>query len=179
MAAAAMKIAPAQCHRVEFQLARGVVDQPFDDVGGLRPPGAAIRCRQHRVTHDAGEAHVRGREVIHAHHARRVLKARLEVAVAVDVRADVGDPMRAQRDEAAVRIERKLRLVQVVARVLVREQRFAALGLPAHRTPEPLRGPQQQTVLDRLRAPAAERAADVGLREGRIGRLAIADLVDV
>ena len=45
--------------------ARGLVDQPFEEIVRLRPAGAAIGRRRHRVGEDAGDADVDLRDAIH------------------------------------------------------------------------------------------------------------------
>ncbi len=84
-----------------------------------------------------------------------------QVAVRRDVGADVRGRPHPQREELPVAVEGELGVRDAVARVLVREDRFAALAEPLHRPAELARRPQNEAVLDVLRPLDAEAAADV------------------
>ena len=49
MADGGMKLMRRMSSGVMLELARGGIDQPLDQIGRLRPPGAAIGAHRHRV----------------------------------------------------------------------------------------------------------------------------------
>ena len=53
----------------------------------------------------------------------------------------IGDGVDAQREEMPVRVERKLGMRLVIAGLVVGDEALAPGGDPAHRRPQPARGP--------------------------------------
>ena len=67
-----------------------------------------------------------------------------------------------QGKETAVGVERKLRMGQVIAGLVVRHEAFGAGRHPAHRAAQPARGPGDDALLRIELALVAEAAADIG-----------------
>ena len=154
-------VAPAQLDRVGAELAGRVVDEPLDDVGRLRPAGAAIGGGRVGVAQHAEHLHVGGGDRVDADQRDDVAEGGQQIAVGRHVGADVGQRRHAQRQELAVGIQRQLGVGHVVARVLVGGNRLAPLAPPLHGAAELARGPQDEAMLGILPALGAEGAADV------------------
>ena len=169
------QVAAPQLQRVDPELARGDVDDAFDRVRGLGPPGAAIRTGRRGVGVHARGLHVnRGRRV-HARDAADVVRPRARAA-RCEIRADVERDGDAKPEELAVRVERQLRRRDVVAAVLVGDEPLAAIRRPLHRTAEPLRGPEHQHVLGIRAALHPEASADL---RGHHAQVALRDAEDL
>ena len=154
-------VAPAQLDRVDPELGSGEVDEPLDHERGFRAPGAAIRPRRHLRRADADHLDVGGRDLVAAdeQHRCRLWSDRRR---RVEVGAEVADQAGAQREHAAVGVERELG-VDVQAAPLVDGERALGPRLrPLHGPPERDRGERDRGRLGLRCALAAERAADVG-----------------
>ena len=104
---------------------------------------------------------MRGRDHIHPRERAQVGETRQEVAVGGHIGAQRAGVVCAQRKYLVVRVEGDLDFRRDIARVLVGEDRLAAVAGPFHGTAELLRQPQHVPVLEMPPALGAERAADV------------------
>ena len=127
------QVARAQRRRVQPQLRRRPVDEPFQRIGRLGAAGAAIGVHRHRVGEDAFHPDVDGLETIGPRLHRRAHAGRGEWRILRQARAQVGGDAHADGEEAPLRIERDLRLRPVVARLDVGKEGLAPGGGPAHR----------------------------------------------
>ena len=129
-------VAPAQLRAVDIELARGGVDQPFEQIVALGTPCATIGVHRHRVGEHAEHVGMDLLEVVDAgeHGAagqrRDVRRERRKIG------AHVGEVARAQREEFSVRVDRQLAQRDVVAAMRVGQERLAALRCPLHRPPQ-------------------------------------------
>ncbi len=155
------QVGAAQFDRVMAQFARRVVDQPLDDIGRLRPSGAAIRRGAVGVGHDGQHRDMGCRDVVDAGQGADIAESGEQVALRRDVGADIGEGLDPQPEEFPAGVERQLGFADVVAGMLVRLDRLAALALPFDRPAQPLRGEQHEPVLGVLPALGAEPAADI------------------
>ena len=166
-------VAAAECDAVDAHLARRGIDQPFDDVVALRPPGPAIGVDRDGVGERAEHVGVDGLEVVDAGEDLRPGAGRDERRVVRQVRPHVGDVADAHGEERAVLVERQLTLPDVVAAVRVRQERLAPLARPPDGAAELAGGVADQDLLGIQEQLHAEAAAHVG------GHDADAVLVDV
>ena len=115
------EIALAQRDAIETVLLRGFVDQPLDDVDHFRPAGAAIRRGAHGGREDGTRADVRDGNAIAR---RRQSDALHQRHVRAAVRADIAEIVGAQRQEAAVGVERELGGHRQIAAHIVADEGF-------------------------------------------------------
>ena len=115
------EVAPPDLDRIDLELARGGVDQPLDDVGGLRPAGPSVRAGRRGGREDGrrlglvgGDAVGAGRELGHP--------KRLPAAPPEQVRPEVRDGPGPQAEDAPLAIDGRVGLVDLVARVLGGEE---------------------------------------------------------
>src|SRR3984893_8106320 len=119
-----------QFDRIEAQLARGVVDQAFDDIGRLGPAGAAIGRGAVGIGHHRQHRDVGCRDVISAGQRADIAEGRKQVAFGRDVGADIGQRLDPEAEEFAVHVEPQLGVADIVARVLVRLHGFTTFPHP-------------------------------------------------
>ena len=117
-------VAAPQLRGIDAELARGEVDQRLQDIGGFRPAGAAIRAGEHGVGEGAVHLDVAGRECVGARQHADIVGRRTASAVGGIVGADVAVVLHADGEELAVLVECELGLGDVVAAVLVGEERL-------------------------------------------------------
>jgi hypothetical protein len=77
------------------------------------------------------------------------------------VRAGVADNRAAHREEAAFFVERQFGLDDLIAALIIAEERFGALARPLDRAAEALGGPHHQPEFRKERVAGAEIAADI------------------
>ena len=166
----------AQLDAVDAGLGGGVVDQPLHEVVALGPAGAAIGADEAGVGEHALGRHLHQRRAVEADDvAHDVERRRLRRHGALEA-AEIAVAGQPQRQEMAVRVERKLGGLLVVAAVVVGHEAGRALVGPLHRPAERARGMQDADVLRIDLRLHAERAADVaGDHVHLVGR----DLQDV
>ncbi len=152
------EIAAAQFETIEAELARRLVDQPLDGERHFRTAGAAIGLRRHGVGERGAGAQRRQRNIVGAGDQARALAQRRQRHAA---RADIAEIGGAHGEKAAVLVDRKRHLGDEIASLIVRQERFRALGAEFHRPAELARGPQHQSELDEGAVARAEIAADV------------------
>ena len=148
---------------------RRVLDQPLDDVDRLGPAGAAIGRGRGRVRERDRQMRVSRRDVVDADERAETAEGREQVAIGREIGADIADQAHADGEELVVLVERQLGIGEHVARVLVGEQRFAALAAPFDRAAELARREQGQAMLDILPALGAEAAADIAGDDADLG----------
>ena len=154
-------VAPPHLDAVDVELMRDRIDQPLAHEGGLVAAGRAIG-RGRRLVGEAEMAdRAIGRHAIgpgqdarrHVHDARRVGAhiGALIVEIAV-----------VDREDDAVVVDRGADAVQLLARMIGRDQMLAPVLDPFHRPIELFRGDADQHVLGIKLAADAEAAADMG-----------------
>src|SRR6185437_178371 len=115
----------------DSEFARGGIDEPLEQVGGLRPPGAAIGTYRHRVGAHALDVHVDGADRVDA--GNEISRARRhEAAERRKIGADIGEDRYAQAEETAFPVEREFGARRVVAALIVGHESFGAILLPLH-----------------------------------------------
>ena len=153
-------VAAAEFSGIHAELARRFVDQPLQRVRGHRPARAAVGRGRDRVGEHEPAAHVDCLHVVHAavhvDQAERVDHRAGEN----DVGAHVGEVVEAHAEDAAARVERHLRGVHDVARLLVAEEYLRTRPDPFHRAPELLRRVEERAVFGICVEAHAEAAAD-------------------
>ena len=140
------EVALADLDRTETGVAAALVDQPLDQIGRLRPPGAAIGVDRRRCwCRCRGSAH-RGAECRRApvdmvrppsRDARRVLR---------EIGAHVGEEVDPHGEELAVLVHRHLGDRDVVAAVGVDEEMLGAVADPLDRPAELLGRDRRQRI---------------------------------
>ena len=154
-------VAPADFDAVDAELGGDGVDQPLAHEGGLVAAGRAIGRGRRLV----GEAEVADR-AIGRHPIRAGQDARRHVHDSCGMGAHIGalvvEINVVDGEDDAVGIDRGADLVQLLARMIGRDQMLAAVLDPFHRAIEVYRGDADQHVLGIKLAADAEAAADVG-----------------
>ena len=145
-----MKLRAAQRVRRDVELARDGIDQPLDQIGRLRPPGAAIGIDRHRVGVDDAQAHMRRPGCRRRPVAMPTPSQGMYGAIGRQIGAHVGDDVDLEREETALVVERELRGRDIVAAVAVGEEMLGAVGDPFHRLAQALaRRPRRAHIRDR------------------------------
>ena len=124
-------VAPAQLGRVEPHLARRRVHQPLDQVDRLGPAGAAVGAGRRGVGQHRRAAAGRSsgcRRCWSMTHGP--ISSWIATPAAGRVGADVGERAHAQRQHAAVGVERELGLAATSRPCDARQELLAALGHP-------------------------------------------------
>ena len=136
----------------DAHLARREIDEALDEVGGLRPPGAAIGIHGKRVRIEAAEAEVGARDVVEAgrHQPRERGNERREGR---QIGAHVGEDVDLEAEDAAFRVERELGLGDVVAPLRIAEEMLAAVADPGDRTAELASRPRPRADIRDSRRP--------------------------
>ena len=155
------EVAPPQLYRIDAGDARRLLDHALEHVVRLRPPGAAIGCGRNCVGVDAARAHVDMPDVVHAGQAAGEIPRLDAGADGADISAEIGGVADAQRQEAALAVERQFRLGIEVARLVVTEKRLGASRHPMNRAAEFLGRDQLRDVFRIGAGLQAEGAADV------------------
>ncbi len=152
-------IAPTQREAVDAELGGGGIDEPFDIVIALRPPGAAIGADRRGVGNDDLRGHFDQRRGIDADDILdgigRDRQRRIEEGARIAIAAQ------AHGEEPPAFIERQLGRSRVVAAMVVGEEALGALVGPFDRSTDGTGGVQHADIFrvdDRLHA---ERAADI------------------
>ena len=119
------EVAPPDLDRIDADHARGAVEQLLDQIGRLRPSGAAIGLQRRRVGEHGSPGGVHRRDLIDAgrelereqrHDHRRVEHVRAHVVQRID----------AQAEDLAALVERELPGHDLIAAVRVAEKGFRA-----------------------------------------------------
>ena len=157
---------------------RRVLDHALGEIGGLRASGAAIgaglrRVGEQALAHDVHRLHVIGfrneaqREQA-GHHAG-----------ADEIGADLEQRLRADREDLALLVERKLAVADEIAAGVVGHHAFGARRDPLHRAAQLARGPHHQRVIRERAALQAEAAADVGRDHAHLVLVDVEDVRDL
>ena len=143
------------------ELGGELLDHHLDQVGRLRPPGAADGVGRHLVREDPGDVGLDGRDLVAtAHHERR--ERRDERREQLVVGAHVGEDLRVQGGDRAVALRAHPHVVDLVAPVRGHLHVLRARRGPAHRPLEPARQVRDERLLAVDVQLRAEAAADVG-----------------
>ena len=149
------------------ELARRRIDEALEQVGGLRPPGAAIGADRHRVGAHALDVHVDRADRVEP--GDEIGRARRdEAAERREIGAEIGEDRDAQAEEAALLVERKLGARDVVAALIVGDEALGAVLLPLHRPLELAARPDHQRLLGIDEGLHAEPAADIGRDQAQL-----------
>ena len=105
----------------DAEIARDGVDQPLDQIGRLRPPGAAIGIDRHRVGVDAAQAHMRSRDVVEPGRHADAEPGNVR-RVGRQIGAHVGDDVELEREEPALVVDGERRGRDIVAAMAVAEE---------------------------------------------------------
>ena len=154
------EVAPADLGRRDPGLTRRPIDQALDQVGRLRPPGAAIGIDRHGVGVDAAHPDEHRRGLVDAGQHRGA-EIRDVGPVLRQVGAEIADDVEAHGEEGAVGIERDLADREVVAALRAGDEVLAALRHPLHRPVQPARGLGRQGIFAVGEGLGAEAAADI------------------
>ncbi len=155
------EVAAAELDPVLPQAEGGGIDQPLEQVVCLRLAGAPVGVGRHRVGVGAADMHVHGVDRVAAAHGVARRDRRGAGPAARHRRAEIGDGVDAECQEAALCVERQRRGREVVAAMRGANEVFGVVRLPADWSAEMPRGPQRQHVfrVDRVLDP--EPAADI------------------
>ena len=151
-----------QLRRIAPGLTGRGLDDGLEQIGRLRPPGAAVGVDRRRVGVDRIDRAMDRRRLVLPGEQGGVEIGRDAGREGRQIGAHVRDRVDLQRGEVAVGIERQLGLGDVVAAMGVGEEALAALGGPLDRPAEPLGGEQADALLGVDEDLGAEAAADVG-----------------
>ena len=163
------EIAPPDLDRVDADDLRGAVEQLLDQIGRLRPAGAAIG-RERRGVGEHGLADGEHRRNLIDAGRKPQREQRHHHRGAEHVRAHGVQRVDAHAQNLAVLVERQFAGDDLVAAVRIAEQRFRARRHPFHRAPaDAARRPHHQRVLGIAAVLHAEAAADVGRDHAQLG----------
>ena len=154
-------VAPAQLGRIDRQLAGGEIHHGLQHIGRLRPAGAAVVAGHHGVGEHARHLDMDGGDHVGAGQHAQIVGGRSGVAVGAVIGADIGERAHPQGQKAALPVERELGLADIVAAMLVGQDRLAALGHPFHRPAGEPGGERGQRIFRIERALHAEAAAHI------------------
>ncbi len=155
------RIAAAQLHRVDPQLARRLVDDGFGDVDRLGTTAAAIGSGRHRIGQRRDDPGVNRRNAIGVDQTGQPDRQGYGRAVGRIISADPRLPLRPQCEKPAVAVEREFGVDDAAPALLVGRQPLASFGNPPHRPANDLGRPQRQRVFRIAAALHAESAAHV------------------
>ena len=155
------EIAPPQFDPVDPRDLRRALDQALDQIDRFRPAGASIDRGRRSVGEDGVGADMDGLYVVKTwnEHDRPEQRSG-RGAPPVGAERLIG--VRADGEELAVLVEREFAVDDLVARMIVAEQAFAARRRPFDRPAATLRRPQHQNVFGIEIGLHAEAAADIG-----------------
>ena len=142
-------------------MARGGVDQAFDDVDRLGETGPARHTDRRRVGQNGADAQSDVGNIVDAALQMRILKDLQAAGAAAHVSADIRDTVGTQPEKLSVRIERQRRLGQMIACLVIAEENFASAGDPFHRPAASFRCPWDQRLLGIREVFGAEPTADI------------------
>ena len=155
------QVAPADLVGREAERDCGLFHQALDHVVRFRNAGATVGIGEDGVGEHALDLGMdRGRAVGVRQHAR-VQQGGRDGPQVGDVGAEVGERAHAQAEELPVGIQRQRAAREMVARLRVAEKALAAPAQPAHRPPQPARGPGHEDLLMIGKILHAEAAAEI------------------
>ena len=156
-----MKFRFPDLHRVDPGRLRGLVDHPLEEIGRLRPAGAAQGIDRGGVGEHRLDVAEDRRGGVLAGEQRRVEKGRDQRREGREIRPHIGDGVDPEAGELAVGVERELDLGHVVAAVRVGHEALRPLSQPAYRPLQLARRPADDRVLRIGRDLGSEAAADI------------------
>jgi hypothetical protein len=156
-----LQIAQPQLGRLDLQLARRNVDQPFDGEACFLAPGAADGIDRHGIRVDGGDAGIDGRYCIGSGQSSGKDDGRQCRRDEAGVRSEIRDRTQPQRADAEIRIERHRNVDLVVTPLAVRVERLAADTRPVHWLAELHRCETHGNVFGTQGEARSERAARV------------------
>ena len=161
-------LAPQRVGR-DAEFVRGHIDQTLDQIGRLRPPGAAIGIDRQRVGEGGGDVDEAGGKVVDArqHHGADIGDVGREGG---EIGAHVADHVDLERGEAMIGIEGEPGGGVIVAPLGIAEEVLAAVGDPFHRAFEPLRRDRRKRVFAIGKQLGAEAAADIRRHHAQLFR---------
>ncbi len=157
-----------QLGRVLADFPRADFDQPLDDEGRFRPPGAAIGVNRPSVGIDRIDLAIDVRNGVLPRQQGRIQIGRHRRRERRHVGAEIGDGFGAQAQNPAAGIEGHFRVGHVIAAMSIGEEGFAAVGDPLHRTVDAPRRPQRDHFLRVDENFRAEAAADIGRDDAQL-----------
>ncbi len=155
------QVAPAQFGRVELELRSRAIHQPLDQVDRFGPARAAIRADDIGVRQHCLGLQVEHRHVVDAGRDLRPDRQMDDCAGRVSVGADRARDAHAQREDAAVGIEREFALGALVAAMARRLEFLEPRRPPAHRAPQLARRVRADDILRMHQRFHAEAATDI------------------
>jgi hypothetical protein len=126
----------ADLDAIHLHLARRLVDETLEQIGRLRPPGAAIGVDRHGVGVDRVHLGIDRRGGVDAGQQRRVEIGRNARGEGRQIRAHGGNRAHLQTQELAVLVHGHLGMGDVVAAMRVGHEGLAAVRRPLDRTAE-------------------------------------------
>ncbi len=153
------EVPATQLDRVHPEVVGGDVEDPFEHLGGLGAPGAAVGVHRGRRRGGGTPGELDGRDLVHAL-GHQLGQARQDGA-AHGVGAGVADHRRAQPDEPSVAAHTELGVLDLAAPVGHREHVLRARLGPAHRPTQGPCGPRDQRPLEVRVDLRTETATDV------------------
>eukprot|EP00043_Microstomoeca_roanoka_P002426 m.38320 g.38320 ORF g.38320 m.38320 type:complete len:1021 (-) comp11478_c0_seq1:708-3770(-) len=157
-----------QLDRIDAQLARGFVDDPFQLERGLGAAGAAIGIDRHGVGKHRLHVHIDERRAVIAGHQRAVQPGRDRGREGRQIGAHIGVGLGADRGEVVRVIERQLDLRHVVAAMRIRDEGFRPRRGPFHRALQLTRGEGAEGFLGIVEDLGAETAAHIGRDDAQL-----------
>ena len=155
-------VAAAQLDAIHADFPCCGVNQAFDEIVALRPPGTAIGIDGHGVGEHADHIGVDRLKAIDAGQHPGAGPGGNVGRKGGQIGAHIGHVAGAQREEAAIRVHRQLAERDVVAPMGVAQEGFCALGGPFHRAAQFTRRVAAQHMLGIDEQLHAEAAADIG-----------------
>ena len=150
-----------QLGAVETALPGRLVDQPLDDVDRLGKARTAGDADRRRIGQHGTDLQLDCRDAIDCAGQMGVLEG-LHTARTDQIGPGIGGAVDAQRQKAAIGVERQGSLGAMIARLMVGQETLAAGGDPFDRAADAPRRPQDQHMLGIDEILRAEAAADIG-----------------
>ncbi len=138
------QVATAQFVRADAEFPRGDVDDALDRVGRFGTARASIGGGGHSVGQDAARLSVDCGDLVDAGGAADV--ADRPTGAAGHVGTEIHVPAQFQRGEFVLGIQRQFDCDAHLARLLIGQEAFGAIGNPSHRALHFARGPRDQGV---------------------------------
>ena len=161
------EVAAADLGAVDAEFGRGEIEHPLDHVRRLGAARAAIRRGRHRVRQHRADVHRGDRHVVDGRHDPRAVRHR---HIRHRMRADVADPFVVDGENAAVFREAERGAHDLVAALIVGQERLAAVAGPLDRAADATRGPHDRELLDVDERARAEAAAGIGADHAHLRR---------
>jgi hypothetical protein len=152
----------AEPRRIHHQLTGGLLDDPLDDEGRFRPPGAAIGIDRCRIGVDRVDLAIDRRNVVLAGEQRRVEIGGHRGCEGREIGTEIGDRIDPEGQDFPGVVGGEFGVGDMVAPMRVREERFRSIRRPLDRPLDLLRGPHADRFLGVDEDLGAESAPDIG-----------------